>query len=444
MELLRPSSLAEIDGGVPIHGGTEVVPLLRDGILSTDRLVDIRAVIPRGVDGRVIGAGTTLAELAATRTSPRAPRGVPARRLAAAPQHELDRRQPAAVDALLVLAAQVPVQAARRRPLPRAGGGASRARDLRERLLCVRAPFRRRRRAPRARRATAHDEARAASRRAVPAPDEGDRSLTALEPGELILELELPAVEASTYLKAMDRKRWAFPQVGVAAARTGGETRLALAGVAPIPWLLDGLRRRDAAAPHRLEGRRRAGARRARAAAVASSEVAPAPDVIYAVVLAAGASSRYGTAPPKQQELLPRVLAALRALARRRPRRRHRRARARDRRGHGALRRLGARPGRVASLRPRRAAAPRPRPRSSSSPTGPTSTRGRSTASSTLAGRRRRRRSRPPTAASGCTRSSSHGRPGAPCPTRAPGSSRPGSSPATTCPLQATSTSVDE
>ena len=30
-------------------------------------------------------------------------------------------------------------------------------------------------------------------------------------------------------------------------------------------------------------------------------------------MLAAGASSRYGTTPPKQQELLPRVLAALRA-----------------------------------------------------------------------------------------------------------------------------------
>jgi nicotine blue oxidoreductase len=34
--------------------------------------------------------------------------------------------------------------------------------------------------------------------------------------------------------------------------------------------------------------------------------------VIVAVVLAAGASSRYGTAPPKQVELLPAVLAALR------------------------------------------------------------------------------------------------------------------------------------
>jgi CTP:molybdopterin cytidylyltransferase MocA len=33
--------------------------------------------------------------------------------------------------------------------------------------------------------------------------------------------------------------------------------------------------------------------------------------VIHAVVLAAGASSRYGTTPPKQQEYLPHVLAAL-------------------------------------------------------------------------------------------------------------------------------------
>jgi len=33
---------------------------------------------------------------------------------------------------------------------------------------------------------------------------------------------------------------------------------------------------------------------------------------VHAVVLAAGASSRYGTEPPKQVELLPKVLAALR------------------------------------------------------------------------------------------------------------------------------------
>jgi len=72
-------------------------------------------------------------------------------------------------------------------------------------------------------------------------PTEDDRRTTTLAHDEVILELEVPLPDASTYLKAMDRKKWSFPIVGVAAARTGGETRVALAGVAPIPWLLDSL-----------------------------------------------------------------------------------------------------------------------------------------------------------------------------------------------------------
>lgn len=36
------------------------------------------------------------------------------------------------------------------------------------------------------------------------------------------------------------------------------------------------------------------------------------PGCVYGIVLAAGASSRYGTAPPKQVELLPHVLDAVR------------------------------------------------------------------------------------------------------------------------------------
>jgi Aerobic-type carbon monoxide dehydrogenase, middle subunit CoxM/CutM homologs len=71
-------------------------------------------------------------------------------------------------------------------------------------------------------------------------PTEDDRDLTALEPGELILHVEVPAPDSSVYLKAMERKRFGFPLVGVAAARSGGTTRVALAGVAPVPWLLDG------------------------------------------------------------------------------------------------------------------------------------------------------------------------------------------------------------
>ena len=59
----------------------------------------------------------------------------------------------------------------------------------------------------------------------------------------------MPRPEASTYLKAMDRQRWSFPIVGVAAARTGNDTRVALAGVAPIPWLLDSPEALDEATP---------------------------------------------------------------------------------------------------------------------------------------------------------------------------------------------------
>jgi xanthine dehydrogenase YagS FAD-binding subunit len=80
-------------------------------------------------------------------------------------------------------------------------------------------------------------------------PSDEARDVTRLAPGELILEIELPPVEASVYLKAMDRKRWSFPQVGVAAARTAAGTRIALSGVAPIPWLLDGPEGLDAATP---------------------------------------------------------------------------------------------------------------------------------------------------------------------------------------------------
>jgi xanthine dehydrogenase YagS FAD-binding subunit len=80
-------------------------------------------------------------------------------------------------------------------------------------------------------------------------PTDDDRDVTALRPDELILELEVPAPAASTYLKAMDRQKWAFPLVGVAAARFGDELRLALAGVAPIPWLIESPEAIDAATP---------------------------------------------------------------------------------------------------------------------------------------------------------------------------------------------------
>jgi xanthine dehydrogenase YagS FAD-binding subunit len=239
VELLRPSSLEQVDGGLVMHGGTEVVPLLRDGILRSDRLVDVRDVVPRGVHGNRIGAGTTLAELEVDPQIASALRE--ACRLAASPQL---RRMGSLGGNLL--------QATRcwywrlKYPCRLHGGDRCHAREGEHREHAIFAnDFC----------ASAHPSDPAAAllalgarlhttRRELPIaelyrlPDDGERDLVTLEPGELILEVEVPAVEASVYLKAMDRKRWSFPQVGVAAARGHGETRIALAGVAPIPWLL--------------------------------------------------------------------------------------------------------------------------------------------------------------------------------------------------------------
>jgi xanthine dehydrogenase YagS FAD-binding subunit len=71
-------------------------------------------------------------------------------------------------------------------------------------------------------------------------PAEGRKTLTVLEPGELVTEVRLPAPpESSVYLRVGERRAFSFPLVSVAAARANGETRLVAAGVANIPRLLD-------------------------------------------------------------------------------------------------------------------------------------------------------------------------------------------------------------
>jgi xanthine dehydrogenase YagS FAD-binding subunit len=250
VELLRPSSLAELDGGLFVHGGTEVVPLLRDGILHADTLVDVRGVVPSGVDGSRIGAGTTLAELEASDAVPGALRE--ACRLAASPQ----LRNMGSVGGNLLQSTRCWYWRLKY-PCRLHGGDRCHAAEGEHREHAIFAnDFC----------ASAHPSDVAAALLALDArvrtnrrelglaelyrvADDGDRRVTTLEPGELILDLELPPVEASVYLKAMDRQRWAFPQVGVAAARVGGGTRVALAGVAPIPWLLDGPEELDSSTP---------------------------------------------------------------------------------------------------------------------------------------------------------------------------------------------------
>jgi xanthine dehydrogenase YagS FAD-binding subunit len=259
VELLRPSSVPEVDAlGGPegasnnllLAGGVEVVPLLRDGLLEAERLVDVRGVVPRGVRDGVIGAGTTLGELEVEAAIPDALRE--ACRLAASPQL---RNMGSLAGNLL--------QATRcwywrlGYPCRLHGGDTCHARDGEHREHAIFANgFC----------ASAHPSDAAATLVALGAtlrtnrrelaveelyrlPDAGDRRTTTLEDGELLLEVELPPVEASAYVKAMDRKRWSFPQVGVAAARVGGETRIALAGVAPIPWRIESADDLDGATP---------------------------------------------------------------------------------------------------------------------------------------------------------------------------------------------------
>jgi xanthine dehydrogenase YagS FAD-binding subunit len=255
VELLRPSSLEELDT-IPasdrllLAGGTEVVPLLRDGILQADTLVDVRGIVPRGVRGGTIGAGTTLAELEVDPQIPEALRE--ACRLAASPQ----LRNVGSIGGNLLQSTRCWYWRLKY-PCRLHGGERCHAREGEHREHAIFANEYC---------ASAHPSDVAAallalgatvrtSQRELPLaelyrlPDEANRELVTLAPGELILELELPAVEASAYLKAMDRKRWSFPQVGVAAARIGGEVRLALAGVAPVPWLLTGPEALDSATP---------------------------------------------------------------------------------------------------------------------------------------------------------------------------------------------------
>ena len=255
MQLARPETLeaavaAVAEGGVPLSGGTELVPLLRDGIVPVGTLVDVRAVVPRGISGRTIGAGTTLAELEASPEIPDALRE--ACRLAASPQ----LRNMGTIGGNLLQATRCWYWRLRF-PCRLHGGETCHAREGQHREHAVFAnDFC----------ASAHPSDPAAALLALDArirtdrrelgvaelyrlPTEADRTTTALEPGELILELELPEVEASTYLKAMDRQRWAFALVGVAAARVGGEIRIALAGAAPVPWLLASPADLDGATP---------------------------------------------------------------------------------------------------------------------------------------------------------------------------------------------------
>jgi xanthine dehydrogenase YagS FAD-binding subunit len=235
---------------MPLAGGTELVPLLRDGLVDARSLVHVGPLLPRGVHGGTIGAGTTLAELEVDPGIPAALREACA--AAASPQ----LRNMSTIGGNLLQATRCWYWRLRY-PCFLHGGDRCHARDGEHREHAIFANDRC---------ASAHPSDPAAallalgatlrtSRRELPVadlyrlPTEDDRSTTTLAPGELILELAVPQPDTSVYLKAMTRATWSFPLVGVAAARFGDEIRLGLAGVAPVPWALASIDALDAASP---------------------------------------------------------------------------------------------------------------------------------------------------------------------------------------------------
>jgi xanthine dehydrogenase YagS FAD-binding subunit len=255
VELLQPSSAGEAtaalgNGSVALAGGTEVVPLIREGLLRAETLVDVREAVPRGIDGTRIGAGTPLAELESAADVPQALRE--ACSLAASPQ----LRSMGTIAGNLLQATRCWYWRLGFDCWLHSGercfakDGAHREHAIFGNERCASAHPSDVAAALLALGATVRTTARALPLAELYRPPTAeDRSTTTLAPDELILELEVPRPDASTYLKAMDRRKWAFPLVGVAAVRTGGTIRMALAGVAPIPWTLDSPAALDEATP---------------------------------------------------------------------------------------------------------------------------------------------------------------------------------------------------
>jgi xanthine dehydrogenase YagS FAD-binding subunit len=117
-------------------------------------------------------------------------------------------------------------------------------------------------------------------------PTEDRRTETCLAPDELVAAVSLPShpqPTPSAYLKAMDRKIWAFALAGVACALrlSGGRithARIVLSGVAPVPW-------RASHAERELLGREAAADRFALAAEAALQDARPLRHNAYKVPL---------------------------------------------------------------------------------------------------------------------------------------------------------------
>lgn len=243
----------------PLAGGTDLLTLIKAEIAAPDQLVDIKRIeeLPRGIatqgQGVTVGTLTTLAEIEQSDLlCSRYPLLCEAAAQAATPQ----LRNMATIGGNLLQrprcwyfrnhrfacwlkgGADCPASTGENQHHALFGGGpcyAVHPSDLASALLALDA--------------TVHLRG-TKGERVVPLadffalPTDDRRQETTIDADELLLSIELPALPTgtrSTYVKAMDRKVWAFALVGVAAVLqitdgTVADARLVLSGVAPMPW----------------------------------------------------------------------------------------------------------------------------------------------------------------------------------------------------------------
>ena len=252
--------LATLPQARVVGGGTDLVPLARDGLEALQDLVSLHSIglaeIAQRGDRLVIGAGATLAEVLASPLMQReAPALVQALQASASPQV----RNAATVGGNLLQRSRCPyfrggAPACNRRV---SGSGcaaregeqrhaalfgtsaqciAAHASDLAVALLALDA---------RVVLSGPQGERRVALEALYPARASAEREHT-LAPGELVMAVDLPtgaAARASGYLKVRDRAAFQFALVSLAWAvtREGGRlrrVRLAAGGVGTRPWRL--------------------------------------------------------------------------------------------------------------------------------------------------------------------------------------------------------------
>jgi xanthine dehydrogenase YagS FAD-binding subunit len=256
--LLETPDPAAANGTRVLAGGTDLLTLMKADLYAPERLIDIKRLaeldnrIEEGADGLTIGALTTLAQL---EEDPRVRSTCPALAEAAALAATPQLRHMATIGGNLLQRPRCWYFRNPRIPCWLKGGDDCPARPGENQLHalfdvspCVAVHPSDPATALIALDASIHLHGAQGDRElplaelfAPPADDR--RTETVIRGDELIVSLRIPTVPGtrSTYLKAMDRKVWAFALVGVAAVvRMDGsrmtDARIVLGGVAPVPW----------------------------------------------------------------------------------------------------------------------------------------------------------------------------------------------------------------